>query len=243
MAARKLGANKISILKYATSADSTGDTSSVVGYSSVIIYKSSVNGDLASGKEKMENDMKELLNAEEKRRLLQIARETLNAYVNKGEKLVISEDSRTLNKEMGAFVTLYKRGQLRGCIGNIVGRGPLCQTVSDMAIQAGTQDPRFSPVKPEELDEIDLEISVLSPLKKIDDLEEIIMGKHGVLVKSGLRSGVYLPQVAVETGWNREEFMNSLCMHKAGIPKESWKNKTCDIYIFSAEVFGEKGAE
>jgi len=242
MAARKLGANKISILKYATSADSTGDTSSVVGYSSVIIYKSSVDGDLASGKEKMENDMKELLNAEEKKRLLQIARETLNAYVNKGEKLVISEDSRALNKEMGAFVTLHKRGQLRGCIGNIVGRGPLCQTVSDMAIQASTQDPRFSPVAPEELDEIDLEISVLSPLKKIDDPEEIIMGKHGVLVKSGFRSGVYLPQVAVETGWNREEFMNSLCMHKAGISKESWKNKTCDIYIFSAEVFGEKEA-
>ncbi len=243
MAARKLGANKISTLKYSTSADATGDTSSVVGYSSAIIYKSSVNGGLESGKEKMENDMQELLSAEEKKRLLQIARETLNTYVNKGEKLVISEDRLALNKEMGAFVTLHKEGQLRGCIGNIVGRGPLCQTVSDMAIQASTKDPRFSPVTPGELDEIDLEISVLSPLKKIDDPEEIIMGKHGVLVKSGLRSGVYLPQVAVETGWNREEFMNSLCMHKAGISKESWKNRTCDIYIFSAEVFGEKEAE
>ena len=124
----------------------------------------------------------------------------------------------------------------------MIGKGPLYQTVSDMAVQAGTQDMRFSPVRPEELEDIDIEISVLSPLEKIDNPDKIIIGKHGVLVRKGLRSGVYLPQVAVETGWNREEFMDSLCMHKAGIPRNSWKNKGCDIYIFSAEVFGEKEA-
>lgn len=242
MAARKLGADKISILRYATSADATGDGSAVVGYASALVYKRPVDNHQVTEKDKVEKNMEELLNAKQRRRLLQIARETLKAYVDKGEKLVIDEDDPVLNKEMGAFVTLHKNGQLRGCIGNMIGKGPLYQTVSDMAVQAGTQDMRFSPVRPEELEDIDIEISVLSPLEKIDNPDKIIIGKHGVLVRKGLRSGVYLPQVAVETGWNREEFMDSLCMHKAGIPRNSWKNKGCDIYIFSAEVFGEKEA-
>jgi len=242
MTARKLGADKISILRYATSADATGDKSAVVGYASAVIYKSSVDNHQTTEKDKVEKDMEELLNAKEKERLLQIARETLKAYLNNGEKLSVEEDDPILNKEMGAFVTLDKNGQLRGCIGNIIGKGPLYQTVSDMAIEAGIHDPRFSPVSPEELEDIDIEISVLSPLKKIDNPDQIVMGKHGVMVKKGFRSGVYLPQVAVETGWNREEFMNSLCMQKAGIPRDSWKNKGCDIYIFSAEVFGEREA-
>jgi pyruvate formate lyase activating enzyme len=242
MVARKLGADKISILRYATSADVTGDGSAVVGYASAVIYKSQVDNHQAIEKHEVEKDMEELLNAKERKRLLQIARETLRAYVDNGEKLVINEDNPVLNKEMGAFVTLHKNGRLRGCIGNIIGKGPLYQTISDMAVQAGTQDSRFSPVNLKELEDIDIEISVLSSLKKIDNPDEIIMGKHGVLIKSGFKSGVYLPQVAVETGWNREEFMDSLCMHKAGIPRDSWKNKECDIYIFSTEVFGEKEA-
>ena len=141
---------------------------------------------------------------------------------------------------MGAFVTLHKAGKLRGCIGNIIGRGPLYATVCDMAIQSATSDPRFNPVTKNELDEIDIEISVLSPLERIYEPDKIIMGKHGVLVKRGFSSGVYLPQVATETGWTRDEFMDSLCAQKAGLPRDSWKKGECDIYIFSAEVFGEK---
>jgi len=188
-------------------------------------------------------DMEELLNAGEKERLLKIARETLKSYVETGKQPKFKEDDPVLNKEMGAFVTLHEKEQLRGCIGNIIGKGPLYQTVSDMAVQAGTQDPRFQPVSPEELEAIDIEISVLSPLEKVDNADNIIMGKHGVLVRNGFRSGVYLPQVAIETGWDKNEFMDSLCMQKAGMPRNSWKNKGCDIYIFSAEVFGEKEAE
>ena len=108
-----------------------------------------------------------------------------------------------------------------------------------MAIAAATEDPRFYPVKINELKEIKIEISVLSPLRKITDINEIVMGKHGVLVKSGFQSGVYLPQVAVETGWNKEEFMNSLCGSKAGINVDAWKKGKCEIYIFTAEVFSE----
>jgi len=140
---------------------------------------------------------------------------------------------------MGVFVTLRKNNQLRGCIGNIIGTNPLYLGVKNMAIAAATQDYRFTTVTKEELEDIQIEISVLSPLKQITNIEEIILGKHGVLVKDGYRSGVYLPQVATETGWNKEEFMNSLCGQKAGMELDAWKSGKCEIYIFSAEVFEE----
>jgi AmmeMemoRadiSam system protein B/AmmeMemoRadiSam system protein A len=228
MAARSLGADRIKILNYATSGDVTGDMRAVVGYFAAAIYKSK------------EKEMKGLLNQKQKKRLLEIARKTIETYVREGKTAEFTEDDEVLHKEMGAFVTLHKHGQLRGCIGNMVGRGPLYLTVRNMAIESATQDPRFAPVKENELKDIDIEISVLSPLEKIDSPDKIVMGRHGVLVQRGFRSGVYLPQVATETGWDKEEFMNSLCLHKAGIPATSWKDGSCDIYIFSAEVFGEK---
>jgi MEMO1 family protein len=242
IAAEKLGADKIDTLKYATSADISGDHFSVVGYMSAVVYRSQKSG----LKEKQaiknpENEMeKSLLNYAQRKRLLEIARKTIESYVSTGKKPSFREEDKTLNEEMGAFVTLHRKGSLRGCIGNIIGRGPLYVTVSDMAVQAATADPRFKPVAKDELGEIDIEISVLSPLERIYDPDKIIMGKHGVLVKSGFRSGVYLPQVATETGWPRDKFMDSLCAQKAGIPKDSWRTGECEIYIFSAEVFGEK---
>jgi len=121
-----------------------------------------------------------------------------------------------------------------------VGRGPFYLTVRDMAVEAATGDPRFPAVTPGEMKDIDIEISALSPLEKIKDPEKIVMGKHGVVVKSGFASGVYLPQVATETGWNREEFMNSLCGQKAGMAPDAWKKGKCDIYVFTAEVFGDQ---
>jgi len=231
MAARRLGADKVKLLRYATSADATGDNRAVVGYSAIALYRSSA---------KKENDMIELLTAAEKRRLLQIARRTLESYVEKREMPEMEENDPTLNQEMGAFVSLYKNGQLRGCIGSMVGKGPLYKTVQNMVIAAATEDPRFSPVAENELKSIDIEISVLSLMEKIDDPEKIVMGRHGVMVQSGFRSGVYLPQVATEAGWNREEFMDSLCLHKAGIAADSWKSGKCDIYIFTAEVFSDR---
>jgi AmmeMemoRadiSam system protein A len=183
---------------------------------------------------------KSLLNSAQRERLLEIARKTIKSYVATGVAPSFREKDEILNKEMGAFVTLHRQGKLRGCIGNIIGTGPLYVTIADMAVQSATGDPRFRPVAKNELDEIDIEISVLSPLERIYDINKIIMGKHGVLVKSGFKSGVYLPQVAVETGWSRDEFMDSLCAQKAGIPKGSWRTGGCEIYIFSAEIFGEK---
>jgi len=241
MAAKDLGADRIKILSYATSGDAAGDKSAVVGYAASVMYKhiSSTYIERTPKKEDKEKEMDQLLNKAQKARLLEIARKTIEAYVRDKKELDFAEEDPVLNKDLGAFVTIHKKGDLRGCIGNMIGQGPLHLTIRNMAISAATEDPRFDPVTVSELDDIDIEVSVLSPLKKIDNPEKIVMGEHGVIVKSGFRSGVYLPQVATETGWSREEFMNSLCMHKAGLPADSWKKGTCDIHIFTAEVFGE----
>ncbi len=239
MAARELGADKLKVLKYATSGDVTFDKSRVVGYCSGVIFKSTIY-DLRSTNLEKEKEMEELLNDKQKKRLLEIARKTLETYLKKGETLEFKENDPVLNKELGAFVTLHKYGELRGCIGNMIGKGPLYLTVRDMAIAASTQDPRFPRVIEDELDTIDIEISVLSELEKVADAGIIKMGTHGVLIRKGFSSGVFLPQVATETGWSKEEFMNNLCAHKAGLLPDAWKTGEVDIYIFTAEVFGEK---
>jgi len=228
-ASKLLGADKLKILKYANSGDTTSNKERVIGYLSVAMYKKS---------DQVEED--QMLSKEEKKRLLQIARDSMTTYVKTGKKLELKEDNPTLNREMGAFVTLHHRGQLKGCIGNIIGEGPLYLTVRDMAIASSTADTRFEPVTSSELSDIELEISVLSELEKIDDPKKIEMEKHGVLVKSGMRSGVFLPQVATETGWSRDEFMSNLCTHKAGLSPDAWKKNECEIYVFTAEVFGEE---
>ena len=164
----------------------------------------------------------------------------MTSFIRDGKRKKFQESDPVLNREMGAFVTIHKRENLRGCIGNMVGRGPLYQTVADMAIEAATGDPRFPRVSIGELDEIDIEISVLSPLRQVKSADEIQSPGHGVIVRKGFRSGVYLPQVAEETGWNKEQFLTSLCGHKAGIDPNAWKDPTTEMHIFSAEVFGEK---
>jgi len=180
-----------------------------------------------------------MLNSQQKQEILKIAREAIALYLDKKEALKLEPDDPELKKPKGVFVTLYKGSRLRGCIGNIIAAKPLYLEVIEMAIAAATEDPRFSPLKKAELDEARLEVSVLSPLKKVNNIDEVILGTHGVLVKAGPRSGVYLPQVATETGWSKEEFMNSLCAHKAGLVPDAWKKKTCQIYVFTACVFGE----
>jgi AmmeMemoRadiSam system protein B/AmmeMemoRadiSam system protein A len=235
-AARSLGADKVEVLKYANSGDTAGDKRNVVGYLSAVMYAERLKPKTQEPK-KGETSM---LTEEQKKRLLEIARKSMETYIKTGKKMEVEEDDPVLHREMGAFVTLHHQGQLRGCIGSIIGKGPLCLTVRDMAIQSSTADPRFPPVTAHELRDIDLEVSVLSELEKVDDPETIEMGKHGVLVRSGYRSGVFLPQVATETGWSREEFMSNLCSHKAGLPRDAWKMDMCEIYVFTAEVFGEK---
>ena len=183
--------------------------------------------------------MESSLNAQQKEKLLTLARNTIVSQIKTAKALEVEVDDPALEEIRGAFVTIHRAGQLRGCIGNIIGTEPLYIGVRDMAIAASTQDPRFPPLSEAELADIDIEISVLTPLKKITELDEIILGTHGVLVRQGFNSGVYLPQVATETGWSKEEFMNSLCAQKAGISADAWKKGECEIYVFSAEVFGE----
>ncbi|MBL7158588.1 MAG: AmmeMemoRadiSam system protein B [Candidatus Omnitrophica bacterium] len=234
IAAKRLGANKVEIFKYANSGDTSGDKTKVVGYLSAAFVNSNIKKQISNmGEEGM-------LTKEEKEKLLKLARESITYYLRHGKPPFTEENDPVLCKEMGAFVTLHKSGRLRGCIGNMVGKGPLYLTVRDMAIEAAIGDPRFPAVSLEEMKDIDIEISVLSRLEKITDPEKIEMGKHGVIVRKGFVSGVYLPQVATEAGWTREEFMDSLCGQKAGMNPDAWRTGECDIYIFTAEVFGEK---
>ncbi len=245
LTAEKCGADKINILQYADSGGITGDTKSVVGYVSAVIYKNP-EGNLFSEayrKEKTSTAAKEekmLLNEVQRKKLLKIARDAIIAYLNTGKAPETREDDPVFNKKMGAFVTLHKKGELRGCIGNIIGSGPLYLTVRDMAIAAASGDPRFPKVKTAEMKDIDIEISVLSELDKVKSADEIKLGTHGVLIRKGLNSGVFLPQVAEETGWSKEEFLSCLCAHKAGLPPDAWKTGETDMYVFTAEVFGER---
>lgn len=182
----------------------------------------------------------ELLDIEQRKKMLSLARKSIENYLLTGDKLAIQEEDVVLKKEMGAFVTLQQNGRLRGCIGNLIGSKPLYLTIRDMAVEASVNDPRFNPVKPNDLKTIVIEISVLSPMEKIDTVDKIKLGEHGVLIKKGFRSGVFLPQVATETGWSKDEFLSQLCSQKAGLAADAWKDKTTEIYIFTAEVFSEK---
>jgi len=236
-ASKKLGADKVQVLKYANSGDTSGMKDKVVGYMSAAFIKAAAGG-TEQGVTKKEGQG--MFDQKQKKELLKIARDTIAHYLATGERLDVEVDDEALKQDMGAFVTLHEHGQLRGCIGHMAATGPLYLTVRDMAIAAATEDPRFPRVTADELDDIDIEISALSPMREIDDYNEIEVGKHGVMVRMGWNSGVYLPQVATETGWSRDEFMNSLCAHKAGIPADAWKTGGCEIYVFTAEVFGEK---
>lgn len=177
------------------------------------------------------------LTKKEKIILLQIARLSLETkLLNK--KVKFPDPTDTLIGKHGAFVSLHIMGSLRGCIGYIQPLKPLVDTVKEMAQSAAFSDPRFPPLTKNELEKIDIEISVLSPLKKIHKIEEIEVGVHGLVVKSGLYSGLLLPQVATQYGWDREEFLYHTCQ-KAGLPGNFWKLADIELQIFSAIVFGE----
>ena len=146
-----------------------------------------------------------------------------------------------LQKKCGAFVTLTIHGQLRGCIGYVIAERPLLETVREAARAAAFQDPRFAPLRRAELSELRLEISVLSEPRPVCSLEEIRVGDHGLIVRHGFRSGLLLPQVATEYGWDRETFLSHTCA-KAGLPRDSWRDPDTEIELFEAEVFGEEGS-
>ena len=140
----------------------------------------------------------------------------------------------------GCFVTLKQGDQLRGCIGRFVSDRPLVESIVDMGRAAACEDPRFANhrIKPEELSRLHLEISVLSPLQRTDDPMSLRLGIDGIYIKRGYTSGCFLPQVATETGWSKEEFLSICCAHKAGLPTDAWQDPETEVYLFTAEVFG-----
>jgi AmmeMemoRadiSam system protein A len=179
------------------------------------------------------------LSPEEKRVLLNIARSAIEKRLSGGRTQMPQVTSRTLQEKRGVFVTLHKEGALRGCIGYIKGFKPLHQAVGEMAVSAAFGDPRFPPVLTEELADLEVEISVLTPLHRVDDVSEIRIGEHGLFIVRGHQSGLLLPQVASEYGWDRETFLQQTCL-KAGLPKQAWRDAETEIYSFGADVFSQK---
>ena len=176
----------------------------------------------------------------QKKALLKVARDTVEAVVNRQSLLRPESDDPALNAPCGCFVTLKNRGRLRGCIGQFISDKPLIELVAEMAKSSATGDPRFfaDPITPDELIHLDIEISVLSPLKLTDDPLSLRLGVDGIYIKKGRTSGCFLPQVATETGWSKEDFLSYCCEHKAGLAPDAWKNPDTKVYLFTAEVFG-----
>lgn len=170
--------------------------------------------------------------------LLKLARATLEARLGQTSGAVPETLSPALQVRKGAFVSLHYGGELRGCIGQIHADGELCETVQHCALSAALEDTRFSPVTIEELGGLEIEISVLSELHRIQSIEEIEVGRHGLYMVQGYHRGLLLPQVATEFGWDRMQFLDHTCL-KSGLPKSAWSDPATAIYIFEAEIFSD----
>lgn len=240
---KKMGVPAGRLLKYQNSGDTTGDRSAVVGYSAWAFFAPGTGEVAVDMKPETHEKVKSegllfSLDAGQKAEVLKIARTTLEAWVRDQKVPPYRTDDAKLNTKCGAFVTLKLDGELRGCIGYVQAVEPLWKSIQDMAVNASTKDPRFPPVTPAELARITIEISVLSPLERCDDVNKIIVGTHGIVIKKGWNSGLLLPQVAVEEKWDRLTFLEHTCW-KAGLPPDAWKSGA-EILIFSAQVFGEE---
>jgi len=191
--------------------------------------------------EKPELTGPQFLSPEEQQTCLKLARRSLEHYFETGNLLEVDSAtvSVSLRERHGCFVTLKKQGQLRGCIGRIVGDQPLYKTIIEYAVHAAVRDPRFRPVTKNELADLDIECSVMTPLERVTDVKDIQVGRDGLLIKVGYNQGLLLPQVPVEYGWDRETFLAQTC-RKARLPLDAWKSPQAQIYRFSAQVFGEK---
>ncbi|MGA8831228.1 MAG: AmmeMemoRadiSam system protein A [Desulfomonilaceae bacterium] len=176
------------------------------------------------------------LTEEDKAQLLKLCKTAVQCKCEGLKPPVFEPTSEKLKEKCGAFVTINKKGMLRGCIGWLNATKPLCETVLEMAESAAFKDPRFRPICEDELEFLDYEISVLTPFHRIKDVDEIQVGIHGILIRNGLRSGLLLPQVAAERDWDRTTFLQETC-RKAGLNRDEWKDPNTEIYVFSADVF------
>ena len=251
---------------YSNSGDSPrGDRDEVVGYNAIVAEKKAVEGNKATAANRSEGGDRAAaanssaagnrntagekasgageftLTAEERRALLGIAREAVSAKLKGTRPATVPEASITerLRQPLGAFVTITMDGDLRGCIGRFTASDPLYKVVAAMALEAAFSDPRFPALTSAEYPAISLEISVLSPMKKVDDISEIKIGRHGIYLKNGYRSGTLLPQVAQERRWSVEQFLGYCARDKAGIGWDGWKDKDTEIFVYEAYVFGE----
>lgn len=248
-ASRRLGANVAQVLKYANSGDvPVGDKRRCVGYGAVVFCE--VEGQPAPKTEgldaptKTEVDKPSVessegeLNEEQQKYLLSLARRAINNWVTKRERARPQNRDGIFGEKRAVFVTIEEHGELRGCIGSLTPQEPLVDAIVSRAIAAATTDPRFPPVQRGELPHLKLHVSVLSPVKPISDPSEIVIGKHGVIVKQGFRSGVFLPEVAVDQGWDRETMLSHLCAGKAGLPPDAWR-KGAKLSVFTTQNFGD----
>jgi len=233
IAAERSKINTVKLLNYANSGDiEIGDKNKVVGYSSFAFFKSDQN------KENNFDDFK--LSEAEQKKLLEIAKKSVDEIVLNNNLLELnSSEFEALNLDRGAFVTLEKGGRLRGCIGYTSAVQPLNQIVRNAATSAAVKDYRFPPVEKDELNELEFEISVLSPFRLVTDINQIKIGKHGLFIKKSNSGGLLLPQVATDNQWDVNTFLQQTC-RKAGLPFNAWKDEETDIFKFSAFIFGEE---
>ena len=231
IAAERMGANQAQVLKYANSGDTSGDRSRVVGYSADVFVKA------PTGKA-VETPFS--LSDRDKNELLALARKSVEQAVEQRKQYEPGATaSEALNQDRGAFVTLTEAGVLRGCIGYTSATKPLYLTVRDTATLAALRDPRFPPVSASELPLLEYEISVLSPLRRVMDIQQIQIGRDGLLMKNGDHEGLFLPQVPVEQKWGLQKYLQELCVEKANMPSNCWQDPNTDIFRFTAVVFGE----
>jgi uncharacterized protein len=179
-----------------------------------------------------------ILQDDEKRELLRIARTSLKEYLLSGRVPPGAPHRKCMTEPAGCFVTLHRDHKLRGCIGKLDETAPLYKAIQEMAVAAASRDPRYQPVSVEELTLLTIEVAVLGPRRQIKGPDEVEIGTHGVCVSSGARRGLLLPHAAVENGWDAATFLGKAC-ERAGLPVDTWRGPTATLEVFSAQVFDE----
>ncbi len=224
--ARGIDAEQVNVIHYANSGDvPEGEHGRVVGYAAIEFVKGQPPA----------------LTAEDKTALLKLARDTLDEFLSNRTRPRFEPATPAVQQPRATFVTLRHKHthDLRGCRGEVFARYPLWESVQHVSILSATDDPRFSPMTHGELADMHIEISVLTPMRLARRPEEVIVGKHGVMIRRGGRGGLFLPQVPVEQGWDRDEYLSTLCWMKAGLPADAWRKPGVQLYLFEAEIFEE----
>jgi AmmeMemoRadiSam system protein A len=224
--ARHIGAEQVTVIHYANSGDvPEGEQGRVVGYTAI---------EFVTGQPPA-------LDAADKIALLKLARSTLAEYLSDRTRPAYEPTSAAQQQPRATFVTLRHKHShdLRGCRGEVFARYPLWESVQRVSILSATDDPRFRPMAHDELADMHLEISVLTPMRLARSPEEVIVGRHGVMIRKGGHGGLFLPQVPGEQGWDRDEYLSTLCWMKAGLPADAWRKPGTQLYLFEAEIFEE----